>query len=65
MIKNELESVIKNFEEALRKKEMPTFDGNLHRVEQVLRILKVDLHNFWENEDKRSGIYRRLWETND
>ena len=62
MIKRELAEVIENFEQALVKDELPNFNGNLHRVEQVLRILKVDYQNFTENEIARGGKYRSIWE---
>lgn len=62
MIKDELEQVIENFEEAIRKNKRVVSFASTHRVEQVLRILKVDLHDFFENENKRSGIHRHLWQ---
>jgi uncharacterized protein YhfF len=62
MIKPELERVIKNFEEAVKKGKRTVILDSEHRVEQVLRILKVDMHDFHRNEEKRAGIYRDLWQ---
>lgn len=64
MTKPELFEVIVNFEKALKAKKLPDFGKNLHRAEQVLRILKVDFHNFAENESQRAchGETRELWE---
>jgi len=64
MIKDELFDVIVNFENALKAKKLPDFDKNRHRVEQVLRILKVDFHNFNENENQRAcnDEMRKQWE---
>ena len=64
MIREELLQVIINFDEALKKGKFPNFDKNLHRVEQVLRILQVEYHNFAENEPHRACFpeVRNLWE---
>jgi hypothetical protein len=64
MMRSELEEVIVNFQEALKKRKVPDFNNNLHRVEQVLHILLVDRHNFEENEHKRAcdPDTRKLWE---
>jgi hypothetical protein len=60
----ELFEVIVNFQEAVDRKKIPDFNKNRHRVEQVLRILMVDWHNFHENEEKRAcdDQTRQLWE---
>jgi hypothetical protein len=64
MLREELMEVILNFEEALKKRKVPNFNKNPHRAEQVLRILKVDYHNFADNEEKRAcdDKTRALWE---
>jgi hypothetical protein len=41
MTQDELLDVIFNFQEALKKRKTPDFGKNQHRVEQVLRLLKV------------------------
>ena len=63
MIKSELLEAIRLFEKALAQKKSPVFK-NLHRAEQVLRILKVDYATFEENEADRAckPSVRALWE---
>jgi hypothetical protein len=64
MLRHELFEVIVNFERALKQEKFPDFNKNLHRVEQVLRILQVDYHDFEENEDNRAcrDEIRDRWE---
>ena len=64
MTKDELFEVIINFQNALKRKRLPDFNKNKHRAEQVLRILKVDYHNFHANEEARccDDAVRALWE---
>jgi hypothetical protein len=64
MLKNELFEVIINFQDALRRGRLPDFKKNKHRAAQVLRILKVDYHNFHDNEEARccDDAVRALWE---
>jgi hypothetical protein len=64
MLNDELFEVIVNFEESLKKKRLPDFNKNLHRAEQVLRILKSEFFDFDELESRRAckGRTRDLWE---
>ena len=64
MTRDELFEVIVNLEDAIKKHRLPTFNKNMHRVEQILRILQVDYHNFHENESARAcdDNVRPLWE---
>lgn len=63
MTRPELLEVIRLFETALARKKSPVFK-NLHRADQVLRILKVDYANFEANEEARAcdPAIRSIWE---
>ena len=55
MIRKELFETIVNFQNAIDKNKVPDFFKNVHRAEQVLRILKCEFHDFYQRESRRAA----------